>query len=173
MDLTDKLITQIIDGSGYESRDGVSRVTLIKWIAVNPSTTEQTLSILSNHVETDVLERVAENENTPGDVMAQLAMHPMPQVRAAVADNPRAPKDLLIQLAHDESADVRYQVAENSRIPRFVIEALVEDDNPYVAHRAAETLYRISENDGQGTGVVERIRKWFASGEEKRRQRLA
>jgi hypothetical protein len=156
MELSDDMIEQLIEASGFNNDGQLHAVMIIKCIAINPATPVAVLDALSNHSHIDVIERIAGNRSTSPKILAELAMHPNPEIRAEVAENPKTPEKVLWILAHDESIDVRYRLAENCNVPQKVLQFLSDDDNAYVATRATYSLSRVNRK-----GVVGRITEWF------------
>jgi hypothetical protein len=95
-----------------------------KYLARNPNTPPETLTILARDEDSYVRWGVARNPNTPPETLTILARDENSDVRYWVAWNPNTPPETLTILARDRHYYVRSGVARNPKSTREVIQTV-------------------------------------------------
>jgi 3-methyladenine DNA glycosylase AlkC len=112
--------------------------TVGRWVAANPNTPLNVLSVLANDAADYIREGVASNPSTPPDALRVLANDEDRYVRQKVAANPNTPLDVLHVLSKDKDSYVRQGVAENPNTPLDVLRLLAKDKDSYVRRWVAD-----------------------------------
>ena len=82
-------------------------------IAYNPNTPPETLDLMANDADLDVLRRVALNPNTSPETLERLANDKYCWIREGVAQNPNTTTETIERLANDKDSDVRFSATNN------------------------------------------------------------
>ena len=121
-----KYIVEAHDPETSPSRLGVLAKSLdvdVRYaVALNPSTSAQTLERMSNLSATNYWMRylVAQNPNVSLNTLKSLANDSQACVRVAVAEHPNTPAGTLLQLIDDPASSVRDAVLKNPNTPPLI-----------------------------------------------------
>lgn len=96
-------------------------IRVVRAVAENINTSQETLRRLADSIDIWVRSNVANNPNTPAEVIAMLAEDPSDVVRYAVASSSAAPSDLLNKLAGSSNENDARLAAKNKNTASHVL----------------------------------------------------